>query len=72
MSMENTMPYISKLDLPHFLVVGLKVGYINIDVISLEIAGGLRMISIYNLEGKVFSIFDYLCYDQPTMRVMLY
>jgi len=72
MSTENTIPYVSGLDLPHFLLVGLKVGYINIDVISLELAGGLRLVSIYNWEGTGFSIFDYLCYDEPTMRVMLY
>jgi len=72
MSTENAMPYVSGLDLPHFLVVELKIGYINLDVISLEIAGGLRLVSIYNWEGTGFSIFDYLCYDEPTMRVMLY
>ena len=72
MSTENTMPYVSKRDLPHFLVVGLKIEYINIDVISLEIAGGLRLVSIYNWEGADFSIFDYSCYDLPVMRVMLY
>jgi len=72
MSTENTMPYVSKLHLPHFLVVGLKIEYINIDVITLEIAGGLRLVSIYNWEGIGFSIFDYSCYDQPVMRVMLY
>ncbi len=71
MSTENNMPYISKVDLPHFLVVGLTKGYINFDVISLVIAGGLRLVSIYNWEGNGYSIFDYSCYDPPRMKVIL-
>ncbi len=65
------MLYISMVDLPHFLVVRLTKGYINFDVISLEIAGGLRLVSIYNWEGNSYSIFDYSCYDPPRMKVIL-
>ena len=70
-STENSMLHISKRDLPHFFVVRLTKGYINFDAISLEIAGGLRLASVYNWEGNGFSIFDYSCYDPPRMKVRL-
>ena len=71
MSTENSMLHISKRDLPNFFVVRLTKGYINFDVISLEIGGGLRLASVYNWEGNGFSIFDYSCYDPPKMKVIL-
>ena len=71
MSTENHTLYISKQDLPHFLVVRMLIEYVNIDVISLEVARGLRIATVYDLKGTVVSIFDYICSYPPGMKVRL-
>ena len=71
MSTENNMFYISKPNLPDFFVVGLMIGDTNVNAVWLEIAGGLRMVMVYNWERIGRNLFDYTCYYKPNMKVRL-
>ena len=71
MSTENHMLYISKQDLAYFFTVGLKLKFTNVYAVWLEIAGGLRMVMVYNWERIGRNLFDYTCYYKPNMKVRL-
>jgi hypothetical protein len=72
MSTETNNPYINKAHLPNYLSVRQKIGNIDAGGISLEIGGILSSTYVYDREGMGLSLFDYVCYDQPRMKVMLY
>jgi len=69
---ETNNPHINKIHLPNYLAVRQKIGNIDVGAISLEIGGILSSTNVYEWRGIGRSLFDYVCYDQPRMAVMLY
>ena len=69
---ETNNPYIDHRHLPSYLSIGQKIRNIDVGGISLEIGGILSSTNVYEWGGIGRSLFDYVCYDQPIMRVRLY
>ena len=70
-STEINNPYIYKKHLPNYLSVRQKIGNIDTGGIALEIGGILSSTYVYERGGVGRSLFDYVCYDQPRMKVIL-